>query len=122
MAVTWIDVQTTLGRPLTPAEQGQSELWITQARNIIGRRLGDLAALDQAILDMVVTEAVANRVKRPDSATEVSVQIDDGQTTKRYESAAGQIEILPEWWALLSPTATSGAFSVRPHYEARDAG
>ena len=120
--VTWSDVQATMGRPLTSAEIYQSTLWIGQARSIIGARLGSLEALDQGILDMIVTEAVANRLKRPDSATQVSVSVDDGQVSRTYESSTGQIEILPQWWALLSPTTTTGAFSVRPHYEVPDAG
>lgn len=114
MAVTVGNVQTTLGRSLSTAEQAQAELWIDQARTIIGARL-TLDDLDQGILDMVVTEAVANRVKRPDSAKQVSVSVDDGQVSRSYESGTGQIEILPEWWDLLAPAAASNAFSIRPY-------
>ena len=112
--VTWTDVQTTLGRPLTDAQKEQADAWIEQARTIIRGRLGDLDLLDQPTLDMVVTEAVADRTKRPDSATQVTVQVDDGQVSKRYESSAGQIHILDEWWALLSPKTSGGAFTIHP--------
>lgn len=122
MAVTWQEVQTTLGHSIPTTEQrDQVSLWIAQARTIIAARLGALDALDQAILDMVVTEAVANRVKRPDAFRKVSVQVDDASVSREYESSAGQIEILPEWWALLSPTHTR-AFSIRPYREGPDAG
>jgi len=114
--VTWGDVQATLGRTLTNAQQQQAVAWIAQARTIISaravREATTLDGLDQDILAMVVTEAVATRMKRPDDATEVQVQVDDAQTTKRYESSTGQIEILDIWWNLLFPGEIQAAFSI----------
>ena len=119
MAITWYEVQATVGRILTTLEQQQAELWIGQARTIIsrgpdGRSPLDLDSLDQQVLDMVVTEAVADRVKHPDDTTEVSVRVDDGQVTRRRESATGQIRIRDEWWALLEPDPkpSRGAFTI----------
>jgi len=110
------DVQTTLGRIFTDLQRSQAEAWILQAETIIGARAvregTTLNALDQGILAMVVTEAVAARVKRPDDATQVQVQVDDAQTTRRYESATGQIEIIEVWWDMLFPAVAGDAFSV----------
>ena len=120
MAISWYEVQTTVGRTLTTLEQHQAELWIGQARTIIsrgpdGRSPIDLDSLDQHVLDMVVTEAVADRVKHPDSATQVDVSVDDGRVSRRYESGSGQIRIRDEWWALLEPNPkpSRGAFTIR---------
>ena len=62
----------------------------------------------------MVREAVAMMAKRPDDATQVTVSIDDGATSKTYRSGTGRVTILDEWWNLLSPTtSTSGrAFEV----------
>ena len=110
------DVQTTLGRIFTDLQRSQAEAWILQAETIIGARAvregTTLNALDQGILAMVVTEAVAARVKRPDDATQVQVQIDDASSTRRYESSTGQIEILDIWWNLLFPGEIQAAFSI----------
>lgn len=119
--ITYTTVETTLGRSLSDAEQAQAGLWISQALTIISSRLGDTTLLDQDVLAMVVTEAVANRIKRPDSATQISVSVDDGQVSRTYESSTGGIEILPEWWELLSPASAGAAFSVTPYYVAPDA-
>lgn len=124
MAVTVDDVQTTVGRALTQAERDQAAQWITDALVIIshgpdGRGSIDTSTLDGPTLDLVVREAVAARIKRPDSATQVSVSVDDAQVSRTYASGTGQIEILPIWWGWLLPDLTSGAFSVRPHYEGR---
>lgn len=62
---------------------------------------GGLDALDQDVLAFVVREAVALKVKRPDSATQVDVAVDDAKVSRRYESSTGQVTILPEWWGML---------------------
>lgn len=113
---TWSEVQATLGRPLTSDEITQVELWIEDTRTIIAARLGDLTLLDQTVLGMVVREAVANRIKRPDSLTQVSISVDDAQESRTYQTGSGQIDILAEWWAMLAPAVSVGAFTVRPFY------
>ena len=121
MAVTWRDVQATLGRTFTQPQQVQADAWIKQARILIGSRATQIGKtlddLDQDTLDMVVTEAVAARAKRPDDATEVSIKVDDGETTRRYESSTGQIEITAAWWDLLFPRAAQNLFTITPVYE-----
>lgn len=112
------DVETSVGRSFTPTEQAQVAQWIGFAEKLIEARLGDLAALDQGLLAYVVTEAVALRVKRPDGATQVYTQVDNTSMSRSYEKASGQITILDEWWALLSPAGDSGAgYSTRPAFE-----
>lgn len=113
--VDWNDVEDTFGSTLTTAQRRQADLWVTFTRNIISARYGDLDLLDQSILDMVVCEAVANRLKRPDQAKQVSVMVDDAQISRTYETATGQIEILDAWWDLLDPSVSqSDAFSITP--------
>lgn len=115
--VTWTQVQTNLGRTLTTAQQQQAGLWITQAQALIQARLGDLALLDQAILDMVVTEAVTLRLRNPEGVRRRSVAVDDGRVETEMSEASGQLVILDDWWALLTPRSQGGAFSVTPAYE-----
>jgi hypothetical protein len=116
MAVTTATIAVALGRT-TPAadsvEEQQWEMWISDALFLIEARLGDSTLLDQAALDYVVREAVAAQVRRPDSAMQVTTSVDDASVSKTYRSSQGRLEILDEWWALLSPASTTGkAFEV----------
>ena len=111
------DVGDNLGRTLTYAETVQAEKWIASTLTIIATRLGDTTLLDQDVLDLVVLEAVSLRMKNPDGVTQREVAVDDGRVSTRWEKATGQINILPEWWELLTPVRESGAFTVRPSYE-----
>jgi hypothetical protein len=63
-------------------------------------------------MDYVVREAVVAQVKRPDDVTQVTVSVDDGQTSKSYRSGKGRVTILDEWWTLLGLTDPDGAFSI----------
>lgn len=121
MAVGIDDIATTLLRPaasVTDVEELAWGMWIEDARRQIARRLGDLDDLNQDDLDYVVREAVALKVKRPDEARRVDVSLDDASTSRTYERSTGQVTILDEWWALLSPAVDSGAgFSTRPGFE-----
>ena len=112
MAVQVTDIETALGRPLTDTEQAQAVQWIADARLILENRLGDLAALDQPTLDYVTREAVTARFRNPEGYQ--SETIDD--YTYRHGSESRRVTILPEWWAMLSPTAERGAFSVSPSF------
>lgn len=118
MTTTTNDVATTLGvSSPTDLQVSQWELWIGDATRAIDRwaeRNGFTGLLNAADVDYVVREAVA--AKRPDNATQVEVAVDDGRVSRRYESGAGQITILPEWLDLLTPATatTGGAFSIRP--------
>lgn len=118
MAVTPAEIAVELGRTApdpTSVEYSQWELWIADALYLIGKRL-TIADLNPADVDYVVRQAVAAHVKRPDDATQVTVGVDDGNLSKTYRSARGRVEIIDEWWALLSPPNTGGgrAFSFRP--------
>lgn len=118
MAVTWQNVQTATGRTLTSTEQAQATMWIQDARTIISNRAvreqTTLDQLDQPTLDLVVREAVTARIKRPDGAKQVSISVDDGQVSRTYETATGQIEITDTWWDLLFPDAEPEAWSAQP--------
>jgi hypothetical protein len=113
MTVTTDDIQVALGRTsITQIEEIQWAMWIADARLLIEARLGDLDDLDQARLDYVTREAVVAHVRHPEDATQVSETVGDASTSKTYRSGKGRVVILEEWWALLAPTPTSGAFVV----------
>jgi len=113
MAVTVSDVAVSLGRPISSTEEtAQVTQWIADARLLISARLGDLAALDQPVLDYVTREAVVERVRNPEGYQ--SETVDD--YTYRYGNTAGSIVIRDEWWRLLDPDTGAGAFSGRPYF------
>ena len=120
MTVTPDQVALTLGDSCpTPIPYEQWDMWISDSTLLItnwATRNGyTFAGLDSATVDYVIREAVALKVKRPDSATQVDVAVDDGRVSRRYESSTGQITILPEWWAMLTPVPSAwsgGTFSI----------
>lgn len=118
MAVTPADIAVELGRTApesTSTEYAQWERWIADALFLIGKRLGDVTLLDQPTVDYVVRLAVTAHIRRPDDATQVAVSVDDGSVSRTYRSSKGRVEIIDDWWALLSPAdATGKAFSIRP--------
>lgn len=106
MAVaTYEDVAVALGRPIsTEAEQAQVEWWLTGVELILGARLGDVSALNQEALRYVEAEAVAAKVDRRSAqgASSITVNVDDGGVTRRFESPITAGDITDEWWNLLS--------------------
>lgn len=94
----------------------QWALWIDDANMLIDIRAQqlniDLATVDEMKLDYVVREAVVAHVKKPDDATQVTVSVDDGQTSRAYRSGKGRVTILDEWWTLLGLTDPAGAFAI----------
>jgi hypothetical protein len=89
--------------------------WIADALMLIQNRADGLGIteISQAKLDYVIRQAVADHVKRPDNATQVSIQVDDGMTSKSYRSGAGRVTILDEWWTMLGLNPRTGrAFEV----------
>ena len=93
----------------------QWDMWIDDAVMLIDTRAALLSItdpLDAAKLDYVVREAVVAHVKRPEDATQVTVSVDDGSTSKSYRSGKGRVTILDEWWTLLGLTDPKGAFSI----------
>lgn len=119
MAVTPEMIAVALGvaapEPDSITEQ-QWELWISDATMLIDTRAGQLGidpvTIDEVKLDYVVRQAVVTHVKKPDDATQVTVTVDDGSTSKSYRSGRGRVEIIDEWWLLLGLTDPSGAFSI----------
>lgn len=120
MAVTPEKIAVALG--VTAPEQDsitwqQWFLWIDDATMLIENRAEKLgiepATIGEAKLDYVVREAVVAQVKKPDDATQVTVSVDDGSTSKSYQSGKGRVTILDEWWALLGLVeADDGAFAI----------
>lgn len=110
MTVDVLDIATALGRTLSNTEQAQAATWIGDARLLIGARLGDIDALDQARVDYVVREAVIARFRNPDGYQ--SETIDD--YTYRLPAETRRITILPQWWDLLRPRGRGRAYSVMP--------
>ena len=119
MAVTPADIAVALGRtapePSTP-EHEQWAMWISDAEMLIETRRLAVApdlVIDEAKVDYVVREAVVAQVRRPDSATQVTVSVDDASTSRTYRSSTGRVSILDEWWTLLGLTGARGrAFEV----------
>ncbi len=107
MAVaTYEDVAVPLGRTIDAAtEQGQVTWWLDGTERIIRSRLGDITLLDQGDLAYVEAEVVAEKVRRNGRAeSSVSVAIDDGTVTRRYENPVSPGDITDDWWDLLAGT------------------
>lgn len=122
MAVaTYEDVAVALGRPIsTEAEQAQVEWWLTGIEIIIEARLGDLAELDQDVLKYVEVEAAVTKIQRSGrEESSITVTVDDGNVTRRYENVTVG-DITDDWWNLLRPGTDSAAFSTRPSFEPDD--
>lgn len=117
MSVSVSDIAVELGRAAPDSASTQFDQWsrwIGNAEMLIRARLGDLLALDQERLDYVVTQAVVAHIRKPDDATQVAVSVDDGSVSRTYQSSRGRVTILDEWWELLSPKASVGAWSITP--------
>lgn len=119
MAVTPANIAVALGQavpePGSITEQ-QWQLWIDDAVMLIENRaaqLGiDVASITEKQFDYVTREAVVSQVKKPDDATQVTVSVDDGSSSRSYRSGKGRVTILDEWWTLLGLNDSSGAFAI----------
>jgi hypothetical protein len=119
MAVTTLMIATALdvADPDPQSTQAaQWNMWIADALMLIEARKAELSIeteLDAAKLDYVVRQAVVAHIQRPDDATQVTISVDDGSSSRTYRSGKGRIVILDEWWALLGLIGlSSGAYSV----------
>ncbi|WP_413354031.1 hypothetical protein [Microbacterium sp. 1P06AB] len=117
MAITPAEIAVPLGvdAPEQDSIQWQQwALWISDAEMLIDARIEKLDADEpgDAKRDYVVREAVVSHINKPDDATQVTVSVDDGQTSKSYRSGKGRVTIIDEWWALLGLTEPDGAFSI----------
>lgn len=114
------DVAVALGvdAPTTGSTQAQQwQMFIGDALMLIQNRVDELqvdeADISQVKIDYVVREAVVAHVRRPDDATQVTIQVDDGQSSKTYRTGAGRVTILDEWWTMLGLTGNGGqAFGI----------
>lgn len=113
MAVaTHEDVAVAIGRPISlAAEQDQVNYWLDAAELVITSRLGDVADLDQAAVRYVETEAAAAKLQNPNGYQYEA--IDDYRYGLPPESR--RVTILDEWWDLLTPAASSAAFTITPY-------
>jgi len=119
MSVTpnMIAVALGLAAPVSNSVQEQQwDMWIADAVMLIDNRIALLALTttpSAATVDYVVREAVVAQVKKPDDATQVTISVDDGSSSRTYQSGKGRVTILDEWWLLLGLVETDGgAFST----------
>ena len=91
MSVTPAMLAVALGQaapePGSVTEQ-QWQMWVTDALMLIESRrisLNQTFPPEQAKLDYVVREAVVAHIKRPDDATQVTIAIDDGSSSRSYQ-------------------------------------
>lgn len=119
MAVaTWQDVAVALGRPstaFTADQQAQVGYWLDGVELLIRSRLGAIEALDSEVVRYVETEVVAEKARpflaTTDGATSVSVALDDGTVTRRYESVRAS-DVTSELWGLFGLGVTGTAYTV----------
>lgn len=118
MSVTTYMIAVALGQaapePGSVTEQ-QWEMWIADAVMFIEARKTELnivTPIDEAKVDYVVRSAVVAHIKKPDDATQVTIAVDDGSSSRSYQSGKGRVTILDEWWKLLGLMPASGAFAI----------
>lgn len=116
MSVATIDqVATSLQRPTpdpTSTEGKAWQMWLDDAELQIKVRYPDLTLLDQAVLAYVERLAVEMKIKNPDPVTTRQVSVDDGSESSTYTRSSGTVEILPEWWDMLSGRKIRKAFAI----------
>ena len=119
MAVTVANVATELARstPTGPvADQWTS--WIARAYRLIQDRIDadTYAALDPAIVDDVVLQAVVEHVRawRDTTAIRSTTTVDDGTIAREYDRPVGLLEIPDSLWPALLPSMGNlgGAYSI----------
>ena len=113
---TYEDVGIALRRTITDAaEIAQINWWLTGIEMLIRGRLGDITLLDQDVVKYVEVEAVAEKVRRHGSPeTSITVSVDDGTVTRRYDNQVSASDITDAWWELLAPEKSSDAFTINP--------
>lgn len=117
MAVaTWQEVAVALGRPssdFTADQQAQITWWLAGIELLIKSRLGLIADLDAETVKQVEVEAVAEKVRRSgQSESSITVSVDDGSVTRRYENRVTAADISGDMWALFGSGITSSAYTI----------
>ncbi|GAB2970261.1 hypothetical protein [Nocardioides montaniterrae] len=112
------DVETALGRPLLAAEATQANWWLVGIELAIVHRLGDVSALNQDAVKYVEAEAVAEKLRRRGTnESSITVAVDDGSVTRRFDNPSSADDITDEWWSLLTPSGNAESSSIRPGFE-----
>ena len=116
--ITPEDVAVELGMgELDQATSDRFVSWIARAERMIRRRAGSLgvewSVVDPDAVDDVILMAVAQYARNPEGAEYYDVSVDDAREMRRFQSPQTALTILDEWWALLFPSVTSGAFSTQ---------
>lgn len=109
-----VELGVTAPEPSSPEGQ-QWEQWVEDATMLITDRATrmKLQAPDEAHTNYVVRQAVVAHIKKPDDATQVTISVDDGSSSRTYQSSKGRVTIADEWWDFLGLVAsTGGAFSI----------
>lgn len=112
----WMDVTVALGRPpsdFTEDQQAQMAWWLSGVELLIKSRLGAIAELDQETVKQVEVEAVAEKVRRSGrSESSITVSVDDGSVTRRYENRVTADDITADMWALFGSGYTGSAYTI----------
>ena len=118
VTVTHLDVADELGRVIDSDEEiKQINRWISAAKAVIRKRLGDLDSLDADALTVVIPQAVARLARNPEG--KINERIDDYSYGFTSKAAALTVTLTDEEWALLTPDRVGsdrGAFTIRPSY------
>ena len=121
---TWQDVAVALGRPssdFNANQQAQMDWWLAGVEMFVVARLGPVADLDETTVKYVEAEAVAAKVNRAGrSESSITVSVDDGSVTRRYDNPVTASDITDDWWQLLDPDSNAATASIRPGFEADD--
>lgn len=100
---TYQDVSIVLGRPISDdAERTRVEWWLDGIELVITGRLGKIDALPAAAVRYVEAEVVAEKARRAgNTESSITVAVDDGSVTRRWDNEATDADISDEWWTLL---------------------
>jgi len=117
---TITDVSTRLGRPISDSlEVAQVTAWIGDIEALILARIPTLAGLITAgslateTVTMVEANAVIRKIRNPDGKQ--NEKIDDYSYGLNANAARGELFLSDDEWDLLTPNASSGAFTVTPY-------
>lgn len=107
---------------LTAAEETVAETLIGDVEGMVYVAVPDLDALvvagnpTAAVVTGVVARTVVRAMRNPGGAESRTRSIDDYTTTERYASdARGELRIVDEDLALLSPESSAAAFTITPY-------
>lgn len=96
---TLTDVESRLGRPLVESEEQLATTLLDDVELLIRRRIPELSTLDEDILVMVESRAVARILRNPEG---VRTQNADGfGYTLDSQVASGRLQLLDDEWYLL---------------------